>query len=340
MGHRQSNWLAFLLLFGTSCSSQPVEGPPDAGTTAQWALVHEDLPGALLSIWGTSDTDVWVVGADARDGAGPLVLHYDGQWQRVMTGQAQGDLWWVFGFDGGPLYMGGSGGVILRYEGGTFTKLQTPTMDTVFGLWGASPDDMWAVGGTYDKNAFAWRLQGDTWVNEPTLPSDVGANAAIWKIFGTSKNDAWLVGSGGVSFHWDGSKLTPGQTGVGSSLFTVHANGDRYVAVGGLVSGVIVENAGSGWTLAASDTIAYGLTGVFLGAGDAALAVGQYGSVYSRSANGWQEDVTGLSIQWDLHGAWMDPSGGLWAAGGQTASFPLTKGLLLHKGKPIVGGGI
>src|SRR5690606_16900636 len=108
--------------------------------------------------WGTSDSDVWTVGGDMRDGTGPLVMHYDGAaWERVETGQSDGDLWWVFGFDGGPVFMGGGGGVILRHEGGTFTVMDTPTTDTVFGIWGASPDDMWAVGGTFDTNGFAWR---------------------------------------------------------------------------------------------------------------------------------------------------------------------------------------
>jgi hypothetical protein len=292
-------------------------------------------------VWGTSETDVWTVGGDARDGTGPLVLHYDGDgWERLETGQTEGDLWWVFGFEGGPIYMGGAGGVILRYEGGSFTSMETPTTDTVFGIWGASPSDMWAVGGLFDNSGFAWRLEGQAWEPEPTLPADVVADAAIWKVFGTSADEVWLVGSDGVSFSWDGSALTQADTGVGSSLFTVHANAHRFAAVGGLASGIVVENDGSGWTNALSGSAPYGLTGVVLDDADGGFAVGQYGLVVERTAEGWDEVDTGLSIQRDFHGVWMDPSGGIWTVGGQTASFPLTEGILVHRGDPVSSEGI
>ena len=42
-----------------------------------------------------------MVGAD--DGAGPLVVHFDGtSWQRLETG-VHGDLWWVRAFDDGTV---------------------------------------------------------------------------------------------------------------------------------------------------------------------------------------------------------------------------------------------
>ncbi len=315
-----------------ACNGEETD-PTGVGGAASWEVVHEDLDGALLSVWGTDTDDIWTVGGDARDGTGPLVLHYDGaSWERMETGQTDGDLWWVFGFEGGPVFMGGAGGVILRYEGDTFTVMDTPGTDTVFGIWGASPSDMWAVGGLFDQSGFAWRLSGDTWEAEPTLPAAVVTDAAIWKVFGRDSDDVWLVGSDGVSFSWDGATLTQGDTGVGSSLFTVHANDARFVAVGGLATGVIVENDGSGWAAPAGAMPAYGVTGVVLDAGDGGVAVGQYGSIYERSAAGWDEvDIEELSIQRDFHAVWQDPAGGVWAVGGQTASFPLTEGLMIHR---------
>lgn len=334
-------WVKAAFLFAIAA----VAGCDDGGEThpppdSKWQLVMSGQPGALLSIWGTAADDVWVVGADARDGAGPLVLRYDGAaWSRLPTGQTEGDLWWVYGFEGGPVYLGGSGGVILRYDAGAFTRMTTPGTDTVFGLWGPSASEMWAVGGAADKSGFAWRLQGDAWEAEPSLPADVAADAAIWKVFGRSADDAWMVGSNGVSFRWDGAALSQAETGVGSSLFTVHANAKRFAAVGGLAGGFIVENDGSGWTDALPGGALYGLTGVCLGAGDEGHAVGQYGSVYSRDSSGWHEEDHGLDFKGDLHAVWLDPKGGVWASGGQTSSFPLTEGLLIHRGDPVAEGG-
>lgn len=301
--------------------------------------MHEKLPGALLSVWGTSATDVWSVGGDARDGSGPLVLHYDGKaWKRVPTGQTSGDLWWVFGFAGGPIFMSGAGGVILRYENGAFTKMTTPGTDTVFGIWGDSPTSLWAVGGSFDTKGFAWRLVDGAWKAEPSLPSGAVADAAIWKVFGTSANDAWLVGSKGLSFHWDGTALAQQPTGVGSSIFTDHASGGRFAAAGGQASGFVLENDGSGWKKVLDAT--YGLTGVALGPNDTGYAVGAYASVYARDRSGWHEEDTGVAFQHDLHGVWIDPSGGVWAVGGRTASFPLVDGLMLHKGDAVAAGGL
>jgi hypothetical protein len=247
----------------------------------------------------------------------------------------------VFGFEGGPIYMGGAGGVILRYETDTFTPMTTPDTGTVYGIWGASPDDLWAVGGASDNvGGFAWRLSGDAWTAEATLPTSVPTSAALWKVYGRAADDVSLVGSNGVSLHWDGSALSEEDTGVGTSLFTVHANTQRYAAVGGLASGILVENDGSGWIDATPSDALYGLTGVCLNADDTGYAVGQYASIFSRDAEGWHREELGLSIQLDLHSVWIDSLGEVWAVGGHTASFPLTEGLVLHKGEAVATGGI
>ncbi|MCA9681951.1 MAG: hypothetical protein KC457_07125 [Myxococcales bacterium] len=316
----------------------PADPEPEEG----WAVVQNDLPGALFAVWGTSAADVWAVGADTLDGSGPTVLHFDGQqWSRELSGQAQGDLWWVFGFEGGPVYMGGAGGLILRYQDGSFTPMTTPGNGTVFGIWGASPSDVWAVGGESDASGgFAWRLSGDTWEPEASLPADLVADAAIWKIYGASAGDAWLVGSNGVSLHWDGATLSPGDTGVGTSLFTVHHAEGRYVAVGGSATGFIVENDGSGWSFSEPDPPSPGLSGVTLGTDGFGVAVGLFGAIYTRSDAGWAEEPVGFPIAANLHGSWIDETGGVWVVGGQTLSPPFDEGILLHRGATISADGL
>jgi hypothetical protein len=184
-----------------------------------------------------------------------------------------------------------------------------------------------------------WRLQGDAWAPEPSLPADVAANAAVWKVFGRGPDDVRLVGESGLAFAWDGAALAPRSTGVSTSLFTVHANAARFAAVGGQVGGVVLEDEGEGWRVA-FDGASEGLTGVCLGDGDTGWAVGLYGAIYARDEDGWRAEDTGLRFRADLHGVWVDPEGGVWAVGGQTASPPLTDGILLHRGEHVTGGGI
>src|SRR5687767_2169163 len=143
-----------------ACSSD------DGSDDPSWAVVFEDEPSSLLSVWGSSATDVWVVGGDPRTGTGPIVHHYDGVgWTKLDTGQRNVDLWWVTGFAGGPVFMSGSNGTILRYQNGAFEKLPTPGGLTVFGMWGAAPNDVWAVGGNFGGGGggFAWRYDGSAW---------------------------------------------------------------------------------------------------------------------------------------------------------------------------------
>lgn len=320
---------------------EPSDPPP---VVEAWEVVVEDVPGALLSVWGTSTSDVWVVGADAGDGTGPVVLHLDGDaWQRVPTGRTEGDLWWVFGFEGGPVYMGGDGGVILRHDpaDGSFATMTTPGTGTVFGIWGASPEDVWAVGGDSESaGGFAWRLASTgAWEPEPSVPDDVASSAALWKIHGTSTSEAWAVGSNGVALHWDGTAFARGDTGVGTSLFTVHAFEGRYAAVGGSASGLVVEHDGTQWSNVTPDPAPMGLSGVTLGPGGLGVAVGLFGVVYVRDPDGWHpEDLADASTRQNLHGTWIDDDGGLWVAGGQTLAPPFRDGVLLHRGAPAPKG--
>jgi len=341
---RWKSWI--VLVIGLSVGCEQGDPPDPEPVEETWQLVYEALPGALLSVWGTSARDVWAVGADSpNDAGGPMVLHFDGQaWERLETG-SEGDLWWVFGFEGGPIYMGGDGGVILRHDpaSGSFTPMATPGTQTVFGIWGATPDEVWAVGGASEsEGGFAWRLRGgsDTWEAEPSVPAEVATGAALWKIYGTSPSDAWAVGSNGVALHWDGTSFSPGDTGVGTSLFTVHAYDDLYAAVGGSASGFIVEYDGIEWMNVTPEIGPQGLSGVTLGPEGLGVAVGLFGGVYVRSdADGWQPaDLGEAATRQNLHGSWIDDEGGLWVAGGQTLVPPFGDGVLLHRGTPVPTG--
>lgn len=322
--------LVFLILALASSACPPPPDPP------KWAVVGKKLPSALLSVWGTSEHDVWTVGSDSGDGQGPLVLHFDGTaWTRLATG-VTGNLWWIFGFTTGPIYLGGEGGLILRYEAGTFTRLTTPGTAVVSGIWGASPDEVWAVGAESGgaKGAFAWRLRGgDTWEAAPGFPSALTDTAAMWKVWGRGADDVWFVGSAGTLLHWDGSAFTQSSAGTGEALFTVHSNSKRFAAVGGFGTGKLLENDGSGWANA-SPQGASSLIGVWL-TEDGGFAVGQYGTVFTRGSAGWTEVGTGFSLSESLHSVWVDPSGGVWAAGGNVLTFPLRDGVLVHRGAPV-----
>jgi hypothetical protein len=318
----------------------------DAPVDDPWAIVHVDQPAALLSVWGANANDVWVVGGDAGDGNGPTVLHYDGAaWARLDTGigssvgAARVDLWWVFGLPDGTIFMSGSGGVILRYRAGVFENLATPlATPIIFGLWGASSTDVWAVGGNLGGSAggLLWRFDGTTWT-DTGLVTDIASTGTIWKIHGASANDIWLTGTNGFAAHWDGATLTRDGTDSETSLTSVGTTGARTITVGtGNTGGEIYENAGGGWDRVTSPSGSQTLTGVAV-TEDQAIAVGSTGTVVERGEDDWQKVVTNVAVFEDLHSVWIDPDGGVWVVGGQFNSSPTSHGALIHRGTAVPG---
>ncbi|HEY3500431.1 MAG TPA: hypothetical protein VGK73_37320 [Polyangiaceae bacterium] len=320
-------------LAALGCSGAAEEPP---ASEAEWTLVHEQLPAALISVWGTAEDDVWAVGADAGDG--PLVLHWDGAtWTTLATG-VRADLYWVHGFAGGPVFAGGTNGTIVVYEDGVFSQMSTPGTATVFGIWGTSPAALWAVGGTEggSSGAFAWRRDGNAWVEAEGFPEELTSSKALWKVWGKDETDVWLVGTAGTALHYDGRVFEEDNVGGGESLFTVHHAGDRFAAVGGSATGILFENAGAGWEPIELSGVPL-LVGVCLDEAGGGYAVGNFGTFVERKSGRWLE-AKGPPTTETLHAVWADPRGGLWTVGGQVQARPFVRGALAYRGKRVPKG--
>ena len=221
------------------------------GSASDWSLVFDGLDGALMSVDGTSAHDVWIAGADTRNGKGATVLHYNGKgWLRHITG-VEADLWWVHVFGKSSVLFGGAKGTIVRYDGKSFTPMDTPGSSTVYGIWGTSEDEIWAVGGDPDVSpGFVWRWDGKQWT-DMTVMLPAGKNGpALFKVWGHAADDLWIVGYEGTTVHWNGSAFEAADSGTDQPLFTVHGarSGDpSFVTVGGDSSAVILENDGTDW---------------------------------------------------------------------------------------------
>ena len=346
------------LTAAASATATPTATTGGAGTAtatpSATPLVHpvlQNLPGALLSITGTSASDVYAVGAEATDGGGgPLVLHYNGTaWQRLHTGAGSG-LWWisVTPIDG-DFYLAGDGGLILRYtrSSGQFEAQATPaTEPTLFGIWGSDADHIWAVGGDLsqqDTGGVLWRYDGTTWSADSSLAGLRPAGVpTLYKVWGRSATDVYVVGRLGLVFHYDGAHWT--QVAVDSGgvdpsqlpLFTVHGNATQVAATGGVAEGAILERVGDTFENRAP-VAAPALNGVFLAPDGSGVAVGIAGAVALRAGGSWQLQQPAIETDLDLHGAWIDPDGGVWAVGGDLTTS-LDHGLVVYGGDAAISG--
>lgn len=328
----------WFLVVAACTDGKDTGGGDDSGTpVSPFQVVAEELPSALMSVNGTSATDIYAVGADT--GSGPLILHYDGTSWTTLDAGVSGDVWWVHPTAAGAT-MVGENGLILEYDkaSGTFTQIPGPTGSVLFGVWGAADDDLWTVGGdTYGAtDPVIWRNQGGTWAafSDPPL-ENYTAPDMFYKVHGSSASDLYVVGTGGTILHWDGAALSAENSGVTSNLFTVHTGGSFPVAVGGFGQSMVLNNEGGIWTNR-SPGFTPQTNGVY-GRGSTLIGVGSQGSVIRWDGAAWIPDAAKATAR-DLHGVYVDPDGGIWTVGGALSSTPLTSGVVLYDGPATVPG--
>ena len=382
MSHRGLVWVA---LFGAlwACQSEPNDagGPPadpsstesregserpqDAsggpGEELAWRFVAEDYPhGAFFSGWAGAE-DVWLVGGQFET---PLVAQYQGDtWTHHDPGTGH-QVWWVHGFKQGPIFVVGDGGSIARYEGGVWETMPTNLPGvTLYGVWGASPDDLWAVGGPFSFGESGPPVQGPTdeekrrtdvllhydgvsWemVSLPELPERSSAAQSLFKVWGTSADDVYVVGGGRLILHYDGVSWRVQDAGEGSQqLFTVAGRGaDDVWAVGGGATPVLLRQQGEGWSeVELPDFTPQIIQGLWTAPGEP-VTISGFGGF---SASLWEGEWTVHEpITTDpLHGVVGDSTGALWAAGGSIVALSkYYTGSLIVRGRsvaPLVEGG-
>lgn len=142
-------------------------------TTVDGGLGWKGWPGTatINSIWGVSADDLWIAGDNS-----PNV-----KWQLGVT------------MHGRKTADGGAGA--LEWQ-----DVDSQASVTLFSIWGASANDIWAVGdkGTIrhvtNANAERWEI-----VESPTTES-------LRSVYGFAANDVWAVGDKGAILHWDGKE--------------------------------------------------------------------------------------------------------------------------------------
>ncbi|MBL8912824.1 MAG: vanadium-dependent haloperoxidase [Archangium sp.] len=301
----------------------------------QWQLTSTGLDEALMGIAGSSENDVWAVGADT--GAGPLVLHFDGStWERRATGTS-GHLWWVHAFSRTSAFFGGARSTIVEWNGADFVRHQTPGLarQTVFGVWGSSREDVYAVGsGTSGRRGFLWHFDGTSWAElalPPEVPLRDGETPGLFKVWGSGPGDVWVVGGDGVVLHkTDAWRVV--DSGNQRTLFTVHGNGKGTVYLcGGGAQAALFEGGTSGFRDISPSGFGL-LQGIAADPTDVngAWASGESGSIFHRTQGAWANVNHGLPLSVEsLHATWVDPKGRVWAVGGNVLS-DLTKGAVVR----------
>lgn len=319
--------LLALAVFVTGC---PDPDPPAPEPEAEWDIVQQDLGGAILSFWGPSMENIFAVGgALAADGGDAFVLHYNGtQWDEMEVDAPA--LWWVHGFSDSNVWAVGEHGSVLNYDGETWeTVAGGDETYNLWGIWGATPDDIWAVGGTVNSQdpGVLLHYQNGAWseVSDVGLPGEL-----LFKVWGSSVDDVFIVGSESDILHWDGENWERAASGESERLITVAGSGpDDVYAVGGIMTDVLLNYDGTNWTPIDSGATE-GLMALWVDPNGDLVVAGFSGLLGTRQSGVWTFPESGTFEC--LHAAWGDGNGNYLVGGGNLLSGGDSRGIIVGLG--------
>jgi hypothetical protein len=215
---------AFLACDKSPTGPEPVKDP----RTYTWTIDTLAYPGsfqtAMRDIWGSSPSDVYVVGHNDR-GFGKM-FHYDGkQWKPVGLNAVEGgaiegpiDLSSIYGFASNDIWAVGEriyanwapppnfldSSLIIHFDGAKWLEFKVSTGSLLQAVWGSMPNDVWAGG----IEGTVFHFDGSTWTR-------VQANQDVWfNAFAGSSGETYAlayqldVGIEDTTWHyclsWDG----------------------------------------------------------------------------------------------------------------------------------------
>jgi hypothetical protein len=212
----------------------------------------------------------------------------------------------IFGFAGDDLYAVGYGigdGRIYHYDGQQWGIMAEPGGYAFYDVWGASPDDIWVVGGfgtILHYNGFVWSQQ-----SLPTASNFIG-------IHGTASDDIMAVASDGSIMHYDGESWLEMETSSPLQLFSVWGRAaDDYWAVGD--TWTIHHYDGQSWScvLEQGDLI----WGIWAAAADDVWAAGFQGRTFHFDGTDWTEQASATS--YTVYGLWGAAADDIYSVGTQ-----------------------
>ncbi|WP_420126241.1 WD40/YVTN/BNR-like repeat-containing protein [Longimicrobium sp.] len=213
-----------------------------------WAYVPELQWRTLHDVWGSSASDVWAVGEKGEmvrwNGTAWTLHRYDGT---SVTQQPLGNfdtpaqsyaLRGVWGSSATNVFAVGDGGVVLRYDGTTWTRMTTGTTAQLNRVWGSSATNVYAVTST----GRLLRYNGTAW----SFVAGVQAPGALWSVWGSSASNVYAVGDGGIVFRYNGTSWSRVRLPRRDVLYGVWGSGASNVYVGG-GAGVLYRFDGTNW---------------------------------------------------------------------------------------------
>ena len=189
---------------------------------SNWAAVTVTPCGGntnLLSVDGSGVSNVWVAGT-----SGTIVQWTGAAWQNHSLTNL--DFWSVLVESTTSVYLVGTRGSLLHYDGLAFSSEAGLPDVTLADIWASPNGDHWVVG---EGGTILHKPGAGAWVVEPSPTTSF-----LYAVDGTAADDVWAVGTGGVMLHFDGATWSTSVSPTAATLRNLAAvpGGGGMIAVG------------------------------------------------------------------------------------------------------------
>ena len=235
-----------------------------------WNSVFGDIGFLNMDVWGSSASDVYVVGNAAK------VLHYDGTTWSLMTSGLSNMLPDVWGASPRDIFAVSWDGTIVHFDGVSWRSMGSPAPSaSLYGVWGTSASDVYAVGGL-PYAAAAFHYDGTSWSEIST-----GVTRSIEAVWGVSGADIYAAGVDGNVFHYDGTSWTRVAFDVPihvNEIWGSSATDIYFAGADSLDHATVLHYDGTTWRLMRSP-IPYALGGIWGAPTGEVFATGDKGTI-------------------------------------------------------------
>jgi len=264
-------------------------------------------------LWGSSASDVYVVGRAKRQGDGPAsqvgaIFHYDGtSWSEIPVSSTAG-LGAVWGSSASDVFAVGGSGTILHFDGSAWTTMPSGTTAGLPSVWGSGPTNVYAAG-TITEHSDAGvsargvilHYDGSAWSEMPLVggwhPTVVWVAPSGEAFVGGSNGASASAGGISVVLKLEGGEWKPVFQEPGAMMAGLWGSSASDLFAVGHKQGVVVHFDGTSWTESSLLDNHYLLdkhypTAVF-GLGPTSVFVTSGGSMlYAYDGSSWQADST------------------------------------------------
>ncbi len=316
-----------------SSSEGTVSGLDSTGAAPrEWTVTAELAPelGMAMSVWGETSAAAMVVGGQLTgETSVGFVLRRDGaEWVEDPLPPQTPMLHWV-GPAGGDTWVVGRDGATLRWEESAWVSHTSGTEVDLWGVWGASTDDVWSVGGGPGDAPTLIHFDGAQW-SAAELPDDLPRSSnALFKVWGADAEHVFVVGEGGVMLDGMGPAWNPTYAESIAPFIAVRGrSATDVVAVGGRSNARVARFDGTTW----QDTtlIDPGLNGVWVDDAGVATLVGRLGGIYELPASSLEPTPVESPTLDLLHAVHGFADGTRIAVGGTFDRSPPWRGVILE----------